>query len=1062
MRLRKWLALFVLAPLLLPGAAQALINAQSNDVRILAVGANVERDLSGGQQHSYQIALAMGQFLQAVVEQRGIDVLVIVLAPDGRKVIEVDSPNGTQGPEPIWMIAEVAGDYRLEVRSLEAKAAGRYAVKVEAIRAPTATDQARVAALRAFGEASQLRQQTTGDAMRKAVQKYEQALPLWQSVGDKEKEAETLSSLGFLYHNYLGETLLARDYHERELPLRRVLGQQLGEAIALNNLGHIYSTLGERQKSLEHYQQSLTLHRSAGRRRNEAVVLDHLGQVYSQTGNPQLALDHHWQALAIFRALGEHRHEAVTLINISNVLTRLGEWSKALEYQQQGLAVFRVIKDQLQEAITLTNIAASYSNMGERQQTLKHYQQAMALNRSLGNGRLEAYALSGIGSIHVVFDEFQQAASHFQQALRLLQNAGDRRAEADTLLKLGIVRRLTGEWQQAETSFANALSLSRAVQDVALEAQILDGFALLEQSRGSLASARRYSEQAIELTESLRARAASQQSRAAFLASKQSYYEHYIDLLMRLHREQPGAGNDSAALKMSEQARARSLLELLAEARADIRQGADAALLAEERALRQQLNARAEAQTRLLGGKHTEAQAAAIAKEIAGLVNRLQEVESRIRTASPRYAALTQPQPLSAAEIQNQLLDDDTLLLEYALGEKRSYLWLVSPTSLAAHELPGRVEIEAAARKVYESLTARQPKPGLTEAQQRARVVSAEAEFKTQATALSRMLLGSVASQLGNKRLAVVASGALEYIPFAALPDPMASANYQPLIAAHEVVNLPSASSLAVIRSETAGRRTAEKTVAVLADPVFETNDPRVALARGKKTTGAGDAYAQPAPEAIAANLQRAVRTFDTSAGRAGLTRLPFSREEAEAIATLAPASQVLKATGFRANRATATSEELSRYRIVHFATHGLLNSEHPELSGLVFSLVDETGKPQDGFLRLHEIYNLRLPADLVVLSACQTALGKEFKGEGLVGMTRGFMYAGAERVVASLWQVDDLATSGLMERFYRGMLKDGQRPAAALRSAQLEMMKQRRWASPYFWAAFVLQGEWR
>lgn len=169
-----------------------------------------------------------------------------------------------------------------------------------------------------------------------------------------------------------------------------------------------------------------------------------------------------------------------------------------------------------------------------------------------------------------------------------------------------------------------------------------------------------------------------------------------------------------------------------------------------------------------------------------------------------------------------------------------------------------------------------------------------------------------------------------------------------------------------------------------------------------------------------------------------------------------------MKALDFNANRVTATSSDLGQYRIVHFATHGLLNSEHPELSGIVLSLVDEQGRPQDGFLRLREIYNLNLPAELVVLSACRTGLGKEIKGEGLVGLTRGFMYAGAARVVASLWKVQDDATAELMKRFYLGMLKDGMRPAAALRSAQVEMWKQKRWRSPYYWAAFVLQGEWK
>jgi CHAT domain-containing protein len=274
-------------------------------------------------------------------------------------------------------------------------------------------------------------------------------------------------------------------------------------------------------------------------------------------------------------------------------------------------------------------------------------------------------------------------------------------------------------------------------------------------------------------------------------------------------------------------------------------------------------------------------------------------------------------------------------------------------------------------------------------------------------------------------------------VPFAALPHP-AAGNYQPLIADHEVVNLPSASALALIRREAAGRQTGMKTLALLADPVFEADDPRFVTLRKKKASNSAPAR------------------------REGFSRLPFSREEADEIAKLVPKNSLLKATDFRANRATATSPELSRYRIIHFATHGLLNDEHPLLSGLAFSLVDENGAPQDGYLRMHEIYNLRLPADLVVLSACQTALGEEIKGEGLVGLTRGFMHAGAQRVVASLWRVDDQATADLMKRFYRGMLKENLRPAAALRAAQIEMSKISRWSSPYFWASFVLQGEWR
>jgi CHAT domain-containing protein len=243
----------------------------------------------------------------------------------------------------------------------------------------------------------------------------------------------------------------------------------------------------------------------------------------------------------------------------------------------------------------------------------------------------------------------------------------------------------------------------------------------------------------------------------------------------------------------------------------------------------------------------------------------------------------------------------------------------------------------------------------------------------------------------------------------------------------------------------------------VLADPVFEIADSRVHAAQGQGPS-------QNSTAVVSAGLL--VRSAgDLGFSRDGALRLPrllFTRQEAEAILAVTPPGAGMQALDFQADRATATSADLAQYRIVHFATHGLLNSEHPELSGLVFSLVQPDGSQQDGFVQLQDIYNLKLSADLVVLSACESGLGKEVSGEGLVGLTRGFMYAGATRVVASLWNVSDVATARLMADFYKAMEKDGMSPAAALRTAQLSMWKQKRWSAPYYWAAFQIQGEWK
>ncbi|HEX8749105.1 MAG TPA: CHAT domain-containing protein, partial [Pyrinomonadaceae bacterium] len=615
--------------------------------------------------------------------------------------------------------------------------------------------------------------------------------------------------------------------------------------------------------------------------------------------------------------------------------------------------------------------------------------------------------------------------------------------------------------QKAAGYYAQALPLRRAVKDSDGEATTLFNMAVVERDLGNLDKSRQNIEASIELVESLRTRISNRELRTSYFATVQNYYSFYIDLLMRLHKQRPGAGNDARALQTSERARARALLETLAEANADIRQGVAPRLVERERELQKQLNAKAQEQIKLLTGAHTDAQARAIASEIDRLTTELQRVETEIRQTSPRYAALTQPQPLSLKEIQASVLDDDTLLLEYSLGMPHSYLWVVSTTSITSYELPRREDIEASARRVYELLNARNRRvEGETVEQRRARVARADAQYAAASAELSRKILAPVAKQLSDKRLLIVGDGVLNYIPFAALPDP--SGMTAPLIVKHEIVSLPSASTLAVLRAETRDRRPAPRTVAVLADPVFDEADERVQVDGDSTRTVSRPGRSARRRRDLPTGMEQSLAESGMRDAGLEIPRLPGTRQEALKILSLVPQSESRQAFDFAASRANATSADLSQYRFIHFATHGFLNSLHPELSGIVLSMVDERGRGQDGFLRATDIFNLKLPAELVVLSACQTGLGKEIKGEGLVGLTRGFMYAGAPRVVVSLWSVSDAGTAELMTRFYQAMLKNGMRPAEALGAAQVSLLKDRRWEHPFYWAAFTLQGEWR
>jgi CHAT domain-containing protein/tetratricopeptide (TPR) repeat protein len=1044
-----------------------------SDVRELAPPAPVDRELAGGESHRYTLNLTNDRFVRVLVESFGIDVTVALTDPSGRKVIDLNRVQGPFGVENFYYIADIEGPHRLEISS-RAKIAepGRYRIRFDRWEIATEEDRRRAAAEKALMEGVILYSLSASlEVKMKALSKYEEALPYFHSVGDPEEEGYTLHKIGQIYIS-LSDRQKTLEYNLRALPLRRAAHDRSGESSTLNNLGRSYEVSGESRKSIEYYEQSLQIERELRNPRGEANELNNIAFVYGNLGERDRAIEYLQTALEISRAIGDPEGQGVHLNNLGNVWKQQGENQKALDAYNEALPLSEQAGDRQNLGVLSANTGLLYLATGETDKADDYLQRALKIAQDVADRRLESAIVQGLARIQAArgntkqavqlteqslgifratndrFDEVRaliemggyakaladrtRARDIYQQSLSLARDAGFRGLEANALVELSELDREARDDNSALRELQQALSLVREVRDKPGEAATLLNIARIETSRGRLGEARSLGESALGIVELQRGQLVNQDLRTSFTATRKDYYEFQIDLMMRLHSGDPTKGYDAEAFQLSERARARSLLEVLNEARADIRKGGDAGLLDRERKLQSRINEKAQQLTQLLGRKGNEVASEALEKEIQSLFDELQGVQTQIRVSSPRYAALTQPQPLSLKEAQ-QLLDDQTVLLEYALGNERSYLWAVTRTSVDSYELPRRSEIQATAVRAYELL-----------------LKNGQREFRVQTqlalTELSRMVLSPAAGRLGDKRLLIVSDGALQYIPFAALPAPMpnrASASAQPLILMHEIVNLPSASVLPVLRQETPGRQAHDRAVAIFADPVFTNDDQRVTQAQTNLKT---DRATQALP------LRSA-----SEAGLSALPRLPFTRQEADAIA--AAAKDNFKALDFDASRTAVMQAELSRYRILHFATHGLLNSQHPELSGLVLSLVDQKGQPQDGFLRLHDIYNLNLDVDLVVLSACRTALGKEVNGEGLIGLTRGFMYAGASRVVASLWDVKDEATAELMRRFYQKMLKEARPPAAALREAQISMFKEKRWEAPYYWAGFTLQG---
>ncbi len=900
-----------------------------------------------------------------------------------------------------------------------------------------------------------------------ALAAFQRAMALERQLGDRHREAVTRNNLCLVEHAR-GELRQALTCYQDALASLAGQGEERQQAVLLLNAGAASESLGEPRLAIARFQQALVLLRAAGDRKQQAQALNNLAVVWSELGDKDRALTTYGQALDLFRQAGDRLGEARALHNLGVTYFALGEPRRAEAHYEQALALRRELGDRRGEASTLEKLAAAYGAEGDAAKALAAASQALALARAATDGADRgalADALALLGREQAAGGDLAAATASLGDAAAARRATGDRGGTAQALEQLGEVQAQAAAaaagLAPAAAAVAEALAIRREIADPGAQVESLDALARIERRRGRAAAARADAEEAMRLVESLRTAIAGPALRASFLGARHSAYETEIDLLMDLDAADPGQGHARQAFEVSERARARALLDLLGEARAGAPAGGlppDAAEFARRRqALDERLRAKQRRRLEASAGtgaaapgqdpppaaERAAAERRAVAAQVAGrevaaVLRELDQLDIEMRAERPRYLQLADPRPLTAAQIQ-ALLDPATLLLEFALGEEHSFLWVVGSDRLDSYQLPGRAAVEEQARRVYGQLAA----PSLDAHEAGA--------ARRDAAALSRLLLGPAAGRLGDRRLVVVADGALVYLPFAALPQP--GDPDQPLLARHQLVSLPAASLLPLLRqgaaalppaaagaappAMTAPAAGVARTLVVLADPVFSADDPRVAAGGGAVARGAAGA----APV---------------------LDRLPATRREAETIAALLPADQERLALDFAASRDLVLAGGLAPYRYVHFATHGRIDAQDPALSGLELAGVAPDGTPRDGFLSVGDIYGLRLAADLVVLSGCETALGKAIRGEGLVGLVQGFLVAGADRVVASLWRVPDRATAQLMGSFYRALLVDRLPPAAALRQAQLALAGERRWRAPYYWASFVLLGDWR
>ena len=960
----------------------------------------IEGSLRGGQRRSFPITLNRRDYVHLVVEQQGIDLVLHWIVPDGRHTVSVDSPTGSRGPEHLRHIAEQAGSHRVELTPLSDQApAGRFRLEVRQLRQATAEDEQRIRARSSFLHAEAQR------TAPEAIELYGEALRLWLRLGETFEAIRTLRRRGQALARRDEQNLALADF-DRALAMARSLGDSV-QIIDLSNLyGRTLRRLGQLDTAVAAYREVWRLAAESKDLEGQAAALNNLAAVDHFRGRAETALLRYHQALDIWRRLENRTQAAITLGNIGasyNLAARLDE---ALDALGEALAIRRAAGNERAVASLSTEMGWAHYRRGRPEAALPFYRQAIALAREGGYRFAEAGALNRLAAALVKLERHGEALAALRQALTIFEQLDDPRNIAHTLTSLAA---LTADPVESSSQGRRALKLFRRLEDPNGEAAALYALAETKRRHGQLGAARDDLETALARLEELRLDTWSMELRQSFFADRSEYFERYVDVLMALAERDPESDWEEQALEATERNRARTLLDsFFAPSEKPDLDGP------RHRRLR-------DLDRKLLAARREQRPAAQVDDLERRLRASVMELE-RERAERRRTAPPSPQQPWTAVDletIRHEWLDEETLLLVYALGAERSFLWAVTRDALDSHVLPPRARVEEAARELYGLL-------------RRSHYRLARTASRKALGDLATLLLGPVADRLRARRILVLGDGVLLAIPFAALPGP----GRGPLILDHEVISAPSLSVLHSLRRRP-HRPPTRGEVAVLADPVFDPADKR--LGRVAPPSGPAEVTARGGPV---------------------WSRLSASRREAEAILALAPPGRRLAALDFAASRATVLDGELDGYRILHFATHGIVRPEHPHLSAIALSAFGEDGRARESLLRADEIYHLDLPADLVVLSACQTTT--EVRGEGLLGLPRAFFHAGAKRVLFSLWRVNDSATSALMEGFYRGLLSDGLTPPEALRQAQLALLENKTWSAPYFWAGFVLQGDWR
>jgi CHAT domain-containing protein/Tfp pilus assembly protein PilF len=843
---------------------------------------------------------------------------------------------------------------------------------------------------------------------------YQRALEVAREIGHKEEEAKLLRSIGFT-HAQMSEYSQALDFYQNALNIAQEIADRPREAECLTDIADVNWKKGNYSQSIEKYKESLGISRDVGDNYREFWTLVGMGNVLLKTGDFSKSLHYYLQALEINKQLRMRHQESLLLTNIANIYANLGDHPKALDYYHQAVDIHKETGSKSAEGITLNNMARVYSEQKDYSRASEVYQLALQIAREIGDKRAEANRLNNLANTYTHMGNFRAARKLYDEALTLAQNLGTKEIEANVYRDRAHMFDKVEEYSRAQESFLKAISIG---QEIGYSQKIWlahAGLASVYKKQNKDQEAWRQYKKALENIESMRSQIQLEEHKSGFLSNKIEVYVSLVSLLFDLHQNPSLKGFGEEAYYYAEKAKARAFLDSLQEGKQNLISHLNPELKEEEHDLLGKIST---IQTELIKPQISDTKREELFKELEEAEENHLNLIQRIRSTNPVYAQIIYPEPYGLKSIQEKLLDEETAILEYLVGEEEAFLFFVTKDDFSVHRLSTSKDLEERANDYLSLLK-----------------TGADKDFQAFSAGerLYQELIGPVKDKFGSiRRLIIIPDGNLNFLPFETLIGSRSDNHSTYLISDYKISYAPSATALANLLDRK-NLTSPRKDLLAFADPDYDF----ASISR---------------KEIDADNILREVyleQGFDFSP-------LKYSADEVNQI------SKLIKKKGRDVYIEKDAKEEkikslpLKDYKIIHFATHGFIDEQVPLRSSLLLTLDEDPG--EDGFFQAREIYSTDLSAKLVVLSACQTGKGKLERGEGVMGLSRAFLYAGAESVVTSLWGINDKATSVFMKHFYESLSR-GMSKEESLQKSKLEMIESR-YKHPFYWAPFVLNGD--